>query len=285
VTHATDIEFARLWRDEQLGGLELLRARYLTFAFAPHFHDTYAIGITDSGAQAFSNGRGGRTALMPAGSVAVVHPGEVHTSRAGSEGGWAYRMLYPPADLLERIASEAARHPRGMPLFRSPVIEDDDLAGLVRRLHSSLEDPATPTIERDSRLTWMLTQLVVRHSDGRQDLRRPSPLPQAVRSIRDFLNDAYAENVSLQQLVDLVHLSRFHLLRLFRDAMGLPPHAYLTQVRVHRAQALLREALSVAEVAAQTGFFDQSHLTRHFRSIVGMPPGRYQREQLRTRRA
>ena len=44
-------------------------------------------------------------------------------------------------------------------------------------------------------------------------------------------------------------------------------------------------ALPVAEVAARTGFFDQSHLTRHFRAIVGMPPGRYQRQQLHTRRA
>ena len=283
MTPAAPHEFARLWRDEQLGGLELLRARYVQFAFAPHFHDTYAIGITEEGAQAFSNGRG-RSALMPAGSVAIVHPGEVHTSRSGSEGGWAYRMLYPPVELLRHAASEAAGRRRQAPVFRSPVIEDDVVAGLVRRLHTALEDPATSTIERESRLTWTLAQLVARHSDDRQELPRVASLPKAVRRMREFLDETHAENVSLQQLVDLVQLSRFHLLRLFRDAVGLPPHAYLTQVRVRRAQSLLCEGLPVAEVAARTGFFDQSHLTRHFRSIVGMPPGRYQREQFRTRR-
>ena len=275
-------EFAKLWRDEQLGGLELLRARYVTFAFSPHFHNTYAIGITEAGAQAYSSGRG-RNTLMPAGSVAVVHPGEVHASRSGSAGGWAYRMLYPSADALQRAASEATGRERRAPVFRSPVIADDGLAGLVRRLHSAIEDPATPAIERESRLVWALAQLVARHSDDRLDLPNPAPLPRAVGSIRDFLNDSYAENISLQQLVDLVQLSRFHLLRLFRDSIGLPPHAYLKQIRVERAQALLRAGVPVGQVAVRVGFFDQSHLTRHFRSIVGMPPGRYQREQLRTR--
>lgn len=270
-------EFARLWRDEQLGGLELLRARYVTFAFAPHFHDTYAIGITESGAQAFSNGRG-RNTLMPAGSVALVHPGEVHTSRSGADGGWAYRMLYPSAELLQRAASEVAGRPRPLPDFRSPVIEDEFVAGLVRRLHNALEDPSTPALERESRLTWMLAQLVARHADSRTEPRRVAALPNTVRAMRDFLHESHAENVTLQQLVDLVQLSRFHLLRLFRDTVGLPPHAYLTQVRVHRAQDLLRDGLPIADVAHQVGFYDQSHLTRHFKPIVGLTPGQYQRE-------
>ena len=63
--------------------------------------------------------------------------------------------------------------------------------------------------------------------------------------------------------------------RAFRAAYGLPPHAYLTNLRVQRARELLDAGLRPAEVAAHVGFTDQAHLTRHFKRVVGVPPGAY----------
>jgi AraC-like DNA-binding protein len=71
----------------------------------------------------------------------------------------------------------------------------------------------------------------------------------------------------------------FALLRAFRDETGLPPHAYLNQLRVRRARRLLDGGLAPALVAVQAGFADQAHLTRHFKRVVGLPPGAYQRER------
>ncbi|WP_316043309.1 helix-turn-helix transcriptional regulator [Actinomadura sp. CNU-125] len=64
-------------------------------------------------------------------------------------------------------------------------------------------------------------------------------------------------------------------MRAFREATGLPPHAYLNQARVRAACALLDEGLRPGEVAARTGFADQAHLTRHFKRTMGVPPGAY----------
>ena len=75
-------------------------------------------------------------------------------------------------------------------------------------------------------------------------------------------------------------LSQFALLRAFRAATGLPPHAYLNQVRVRRARLLLDDGVPAADVAGQVGFADQAHLTRHFKRVVGVPPAAYQRERL-----
>ncbi|MBI1877856.1 MAG: helix-turn-helix transcriptional regulator, partial [Chloroflexi bacterium] len=71
------------------------------------------------------------------------------------------------------------------------------------------------------------------------------------------------------------NLSPFHLLRAFRAELGLPPHAYLTQIRIERAKALLAQGWPVAQVAFETGFADQSHLTKRFKGIVGVAPGQY----------
>jgi AraC-like DNA-binding protein len=74
-------------------------------------------------------------------------------------------------------------------------------------------------------------------------------------------------------------MSPFALLRAFRDETGLPPHAYLNQLRVRLARQLLDGGVAPALVAAEAGFADQAHLTRHFKRVVGVPPGAYQRER------
>jgi AraC-like DNA-binding protein len=59
--------------------------------------------------------------------------------------------------------------------------------------------------------------------------------------------------------------------------VGLPPHAYQTQVRVMRGKSLLAQGLSIEQVALKVGFFDQSHFTNHFRRLFGYTPGIYQK--------
>jgi AraC-like DNA-binding protein len=79
----------------------------------------------------------------------------------------------------------------------------------------------------------------------------------------------------LTQLASFAKLSRFHLLRLFRTQMGVPPHEYQTQVRITHARKLLRKGYSILETAFETGFFDQSHFSRNFKRITGRTPGQY----------
>jgi AraC-like DNA-binding protein len=67
------------------------------------------------------------------------------------------------------------------------------------------------------------------------------------------------------------------LIRVFRAEVGLTPHAYVVDVRVRRAQALLKEGASPADAAARVGFADQAHLTRAFKARVGVAPGAYRR--------
>lgn len=66
-------------------------------------------------------------------------------------------------------------------------------------------------------------------------------------------------------------------MRQFRREVGLPPHAYLTQLRLARAKGLLARGTAIAAVATDCGFAAQSHLHRHFLRTYGVTPGRYQR--------
>ena len=64
-------------------------------------------------------------------------------------------------------------------------------------------------------------------------------------------------------------------MRVFRRQTGLPPHAYQTQVRIEAAKNLIIQGRSLAFVAAETGFADQSHFTRRFKQLAGITPGEY----------
>jgi AraC-like DNA-binding protein len=92
-------------------------------------------------------------------------------------------------------------------------------------------------------------------------------------SKRDYIKSHYAENVSLSELASFADLSRFHLLRLFRNQMGVPPHKYQTQLRITHARKLLRNGHSILKTAFETGFFDQSHFSRNLKRITGGTPG------------
>ncbi|MGH2495990.1 MAG: AraC family ligand binding domain-containing protein [Ktedonobacteraceae bacterium] len=267
-------ERTQFWREPTLSNLELLRATYITHAFAPHIHDGYAIGVIESGAEQFKYRRSVHVA--PRGSIVIINPGEMHTGEAATEQGWTYRMLYPDVSLLQRAASEVAGKQQDIPFFPSPVVDDPMLAAQLLQLHAMLENSPS-ALERDSRFLWVLAQLVLRHADSQAS---PQPIrirgEQAwVQQVRAYVEDHYAENVSLEQLANFVNVSPFHLLRVFRDVVGLPPHNYLTQVRVGRARQLLQASLRPAEVALAVGFNDQSHLTRHFKALVGVTPALY----------
>jgi AraC family transcriptional regulator len=75
------------------------------------------------------------------------------------------------------------------------------------------------------------------------------------------------------------HLSVFHFARQFKESVGMPPHQYVIDRRVQRAELLLRadEDLSLAQVAARAGFTDQSQFSHHFKRIVGVTPGRFRK--------
>ena len=97
------------------------------------------------------------------------------------------------------------------------------------------------------------------------------PVRRAIELLRERLDD----EVTLDALADHADTDKFHLCRAFRTQVGLPPHAYLTRLRIMRAKELLAAGVRPSEIAPRVGLCDQSQLNRHFRRLVGTTPGAY----------
>src|SRR4051794_7272862 len=108
---------ARVRTEPARGGVEPLEARFLGRAFAPHRHDTYAIGITLSGVQAFHY-RGALRRCLP-GWCHVLHPDELHDGAAGTEDGFAYRIAYVDPALVQRALGGRG----ALPFVADPVLD------------------------------------------------------------------------------------------------------------------------------------------------------------------
>jgi AraC-like DNA-binding protein len=252
--------------------LDLFQARFRTYAFARHWHDYYVIGLVEGGAQSFWCR--GATFATPPGGIILLNPGEAHTGEAAIEAGFAYRALYPTAGHMARAMAELGR-PAELPRFPAVRVDDQALAGSVRALHRAIKQGATP-LERETRWLALLTTLIQRYGAGRLQLPLAGAEPRAVARARAYLEEHYAERVTLAVLAAEVGFSPFHMARVFQRVAGVAPHGYLESVRIRHAQHMLAHGRPPAEVAYAVGYSSQSHFTDRFRRIIGVTPSRYQ---------
>jgi AraC family transcriptional regulator len=102
-------------------------------------------------------------------------------------------------------------------------------------------------------------------------------LPKAhLGTVLEYIHEHADQNLSLLEMAQQVQMSPYYFSRLFKQSTGLSPHQYLISHRIQQTKRLLATTkLSIAEIAAQAGFTDQSHLARHFKRQLGVPPSQF----------
>ncbi|MEO1401219.1 MAG: AraC family transcriptional regulator [Cyanobacteria bacterium J06635_1] len=266
-------EQAKLWRVQELNNLEVLKATYINQTFTRHTHDCFGLGVIEQGQLHYWADTGEH--VIPPGEMVVINPGQVHWGGALNGTGCTYRIFYPHCETLSKAMQSVDETATGLPHFSGSHVCDRTLAQRLIKLLNALEDNQSFKLQCESYLITTLAHLISRYADPAPAIAKLGSEERAVHLIRDYLESFYGEKIALQQLADLVGLKPLRLLRAFRKEMGLPPHAYLLQVRINRARALLAQGRPIVEVAGDTGFADQSHLTRHFKRFVGVTPGQY----------
>lgn len=196
------------------------------------------------------------------GAIQLKEPGDVHRD-VKHHGPTTFTVVVLPADEVARVAAKGR-------VFATPELDADDERALpFHRLHDAVCSGAD-RLSLEVALTEVIASLA-RLGSASPDHSRP------VRRAMDYLRAKLSEPVTLDDLADHAALDKFHLCRAFRAQIGMPPHAYLTHLRVQRAKQLLAEGMRASELAPQVGLYDQSQLTRHFRRIVGTTPAAYAR--------
>lgn len=219
----------------------------------------HAVGRTERGrSEWWSRGKLWRSGP---GSIQLKEPGDVHRDVA-HDGPITFQVILLPANDLERVRDE------GKVLLGLPHLEPEDPRGLpFHRLHDAI-DARADRLALEVAMTEAIEAFAVMKGSATFHTR---PVRRAMQYLRERLSDAF----TLADLAQYAELDKFHLCRAFRTQVGMPPHAYLTHLRIVKAKALLKNGVRASDVAPQVGFYDQSQLNRHFRRIVGTTPAKY----------
>lgn len=176
------------------------------------------------------------------------------------------------------LGVELDRHVLETPRLR---FRDDRIVKLGALLGAECSAPGDmSSLYGDSLTAAILVDYVRLTKRAAGDDKRSTLSGAQLRRVTEYMSAHLSGALHLSDLAKVAGLSQWYFIRAFKASTGLSPHQWLMQARVARARELLIDSdLSLAAIALETGFSEQSHFTRVFRRIVGTTPAAWQRER------
>jgi AraC family transcriptional regulator len=212
-------------------------------------------------------------------------PGRLILVPAGADNEWRiyelgvrYFNLFLTPSLLARVATQALAidplraAPNPTLFFEDPLIFHIGMAisrsfrnpGLFDLLYlESLSNTLAVHLLR----TYVSSPAPIHEMKGRLH-------PPVLKKILDYVANSSNADLTLSHLADLAHVSSYHFSRLFKESMGEPVHQYVLRQRLEKScRLLLGSDMTIAQIAAELGFADESHFIRRFKDLYGISPG------------
>ncbi|MDE2427537.1 MAG: AraC family transcriptional regulator [Burkholderiales bacterium] len=263
----------QFWRDSRLPCIE---ARYLAdgrqASYGKHAHQTFSIGAVMAGESSFVIDDACHH--VAAGSVVIIHPGEVHACNPIAGQSWSYCMLYVDADWLAALQRELTHDASAELLkYAVQVSRDPGLYQGLLALHACLVDAGNDLLQKqEAALQYFSTLHMQLHAVNASLSVENHKLQRAA----EFIHTHCTQDLRLEAIAACAGLSASYLFRAFKNVYGLSPHAYLINRRIQYAQTLLKRGAAIADAAQEAGFADQAHFQRVFKRMLSATPGQYQ---------
>jgi AraC family transcriptional regulator len=252
-----------LLRTRDAGGFLVSECTYgPSFSIPRHRHSFASISFAVKGD--FHERIGSRSFDCATYDVVIKPPDERHSNQYGRAGAKC---------LLVEVS--ASRHSTLMPLtdvlMRPPLLAGREVAPLAMRAHREFirnDDVSALALEA------LLLEIIT--ATARQTTRGAEPAWLACA--RDYVHAHWRDRIALDDLAGAAGVHAATVVRGFRAHLQCTPADYVRRVRLHHAeQELTRGFRSIADIAMECGFYDQSHLTRVMKRATGMTPLEYQK--------
>jgi len=234
-----------------------------------HSHDEFSFGVIDVGKANYVNQ--GQKLHIHKGSTVTINPGDAHSCNPKAKI-WSYRMLFVDAEWIGKLQQEMfSSHSQDYIPF-SQAYEDNKVTfQLFNSLFESLFSTKNPLVAEE-KLIQFLEQCFIKNTTNIAEI----PDIQGVKKVKELILDQLETNLTLDEFSQHTGLSRYHLIRSFKQAYGQSPHAFQLDQRIQKGKSLLQQGNSITDTANQLGFADQSHFQRNFKKRIAITPGQYQ---------
>ncbi len=217
---------------------------------------------------------GGEQYTLPPASLVFLDCRRWHDYRADSADGWSYRFLHFDGAGVEFYRRQLEGH--FTVLSPADTTQIDRYFAEIDRLTG--DDSLLAVSRRSNMVMSILWRLLEEHTAA---MVSAVNLRADMKEVRTYIQSHLHEDLSLEQLLSVVHLSKYHFIRLFKEQFGVTPGKYILRSRISTAKRLLvTTTLPVYEIATQVGFSDPASFHRAFREIEGKAPGKVREESL-----
>lgn len=240
--------------------------------FPNHFHEYYVIGFVEGGSRHLWCRS--QEYDLTAGDMILFNPRDNHCCAPVNGEILDYRAVNIDVDIMIQAAREITGQDY-TPRFTQNVVRQSEIAGFIGELYDAILHREA-RLKKEEAFYFLLEQILQDFSAPFEHLPLPEPDAQ-VKMLCGYMEEHFAENISLDELLTMANFGKSYLLRAFTRQVGVSPYRYLQTIRLGRARKFLEQGMAPVDAAVNTGFSDQSHFTNFFKEYTGLTPKQYQK--------
>ena len=249
------------------GNIEIKKCDNSVHSSKAHFHNEVSIGLVEKGS--CRTEINGMNYELTEKTILMIPSALVHKCNPENYNQWNFRMFYINPNWLE-----TAFNNQKLKIEFSYIKTNPKVFSRLISLFDDIENRAMG-IENESRLLNYISVLLnIDNTNYKKEITGDSNT-EKMHKVKRYLEGNYLSELTLDDLAKVAKLSKYFLIRQFHDRYGLSPHKYITNLRINYAKNLLKKNKDFANIALESGFYDQSHFTKCFKEYTGVTPMKY----------
>ena len=280
------------WSNPNMPYVETRKACQSRICYKSHSHPTFSIGAVDAGISRFTSSFADEQEIT-VGNLVVIPAHVDHSCNPLPEHDWSYQMMHIDAQWLSQLLQETKADLSSLsdlnainldatdldaltsefPLFKPRILKDQKIYQSFTLLNETLFDPNKSILEKEQLFLATLINILLPNLKWER-IEISQYAQQFLPKLKQYL-ERDIENLSLQELANEVGISRYALIRLFKQYFGQTPHAFQLNRKMNQARQFLKEGRDIAQLAYDLEFTDQSHFQRVFKQYTGVTPKQF----------